>query len=192
MMRKKAGLLIAGIAGAAVLGFGVYQTNADAKDPKLNTDEIRQMVTDQYSGTITELELDKEANRTVYEIEVTDNKIETDLEMDAETGEVLKEKSGTVNRDDDDHDDYDGSHDDAQDDNVVQVNNKDLITEKEAIAIAKKEFNGKAREVEMDEDDGRVLYEIEIVKDRTEADFEIDAVSGEILEMDIDTEDDDD
>ncbi|WP_052360566.1 PepSY domain-containing protein [Oceanobacillus manasiensis] len=183
MMKKKVGLLIGSVAGAAILGFGVYQSSADAKDPKLNTEEIQQMVTEQYSGTITELELEKDATRTVYEVEVTDTENEIDLKLDASSGEVLSEKSKKVDLEDDRDD--------------VEITTKDVqkgefITVKEAISISKEQFDGEVREVELDEDDGRVVYEIELIKDRKEADFEIDAVTGEVLELDIDTEDDDD
>jgi uncharacterized membrane protein YkoI len=184
MMNKKLGLIIGSMVGATVLGLGVYHSSADAKDTKLNTDNIQQMVSEQYPGTITELELDKEGTKKVYEVEVRDGDTETDLKLDADTGEVLKEKSEVVDADDDDIDDNEKENTVAKTD--------DLISEKKATDIAKKEFDGEVREVELDEDDGRVVYEIELVKDKKEADFDIDAVTGEILEMDIDTEDDDD
>lgn len=183
MMNKKLGLIIGSMVGATVLGFGVYHSSADAKDTKLNTDSIQQMVSEQYPGTITELELDKEGTKKVYEVEVRDGDTETDLKLDADTGEVLKEKSEVIDADDD--------FDDNEKENTV-AKTDDLISEKKATDIAKKEFDGEVREVELDEDNGRAVYELELVKDKKEADFDIDAVTGEILEMDIDTEDDDD
>ena len=61
-----------------------------------------------------------------------------------------------------------------------------FISVEEAIEIALEEFSGKVEEAEFDEDDGRYLYEIEIENGDKEAEFEIDAVTGEIIDMEID------
>ena len=67
----------------------------------------------------------------------------------------------------------------------------ELITREEAIKIAEAEVDGKAYSFEKDEDDGRIEYEIELKTDRGEAEVEMDAASGKILEVDYDDLDDD-
>lgn len=49
-------------------------------------------------------------------------------------------------------------------------------------------------ELELDEDDGRLIYEIEIESVNGEAEIDIDAYTGDIISISIDTEigDDDD
>lgn len=66
---------------------------------------------------------------------------------------------------------------------------KTVIDSDTALGIALKEFPGKATEVELDEDDGRLLYEIEIESSKGEAEMEIDAYTGEILAIEIDLDD---
>lgn len=61
------------------------------------------------------------------------------------------------------------------------------ITQDEAIAIALKESPGTATKAELDDDNE---YEIEIRDGDKEIDFEIDAMTGEIREMDTDFFDD--
>ncbi|MFD0951687.1 PepSY domain-containing protein [Virgibacillus natechei] len=56
--------------------------------------------------------------------------------------------------------------------------------------IALNEFDGQITELELDEDDGRLMYEIEIEDGEDEAEIEIDAYTGEILVIEIDREDD--
>ncbi|MFJ8066659.1 PepSY domain-containing protein [Psychrobacillus sp. NPDC096426] len=68
---------------------------------------------------------------------------------------------------------------------------KPFITEKEAIAIAKKQVNGEVIEVELDEDDNRYEYEIEIRTKKAEAEITIDATTGKVLEIDLDDDNDD-
>ncbi len=61
------------------------------------------------------------------------------------------------------------------------------ITQDEAIAIALKESPGTVTKADLDDDNE---YEIEIRDGNKEIDFEIDAMTGEIREMDIDFFDD--
>ena len=50
--------------------------------------------------------------------------------------------------------------------------------------------NAKNTKVELDADDGRKIYEIEFEVDKTEYEYEIDAISGSILSKDVDRDDD--
>ena len=45
---------------------------------------------------------------------------------------------------------------------------------------------------ELDTDDGRLTYEIEIHKDKKEAEIEIDAITGEVIVVSIEEEDNED
>ena len=51
--------------------------------------------------------------------------------------------------------------------------------------LKKQGTNGKMHEIEKDEDDGRIKYEIELKTDRGEAEVEIDTVTGKILEVEF-------
>lgn len=72
---------------------------------------------------------------------------------------------------------------------VQQEQNNDVISREEAKQIALNEFQGKVVEIELDEDDGRWVYEIEIEDGKYEAELELDAVTGEIIEKEIELED---
>ena len=89
-------------------------------------------------------------------------------------------------KDDNDNDDFDN---DDSDDKVIVSDGK-FITEKAAIEIAMKQAKGTVTEIELDEDDGRVIYEIEIKDGKYEYDFDIDAISGEVLKFEKDRDDD--
>ena len=67
-------------------------------------------------------------------------------------------------------------------------NASSLITYERAIEIAREKIGSSPvlEEVELDEDDGRMIYEIEFNDGEREYEFKIDAVSGEILEFEID------
>lgn len=58
-----------------------------------------------------------------------------------------------------------------------------FISEDDAVNIALKKFAGNVVAVELDEDDGRYVYEIEIISGGKEAEFEIDAKTGKWLNV---------
>ncbi|GAA0500945.1 hypothetical protein GCM10008986_30390 [Salinibacillus aidingensis] len=66
------------------------------------------------------------------------------------------------------------------------------IIQAQAIEIARAEinFDGKVEEVELDDDDGRLYYEIEMVSATHEADIEIDAYTGAVLSISTEREED--
>lgn len=218
-MKKKIGIAIGILVGAAALGLGVYQTSASKMNPELSTDDIRKLVEDQYPGTITEMELEKEHGKTIYEVDIIGDGKKYDLKLDGDTGEVMRIKEKTVlnqgkSSGDGDSDDRiimqpkqedsskTGNKAEGKDDKnsgEKSDGNKDnknpakstVIDMKKAEKIALNEFAGTITDVSLDEDDGRMIYEMEIKADKKEAEIEIDAYTGEILVLSIETDDDD-
>lgn len=55
------------------------------------------------------------------------------------------------------------------------------ITLTEAIGIAEKEQTGTAIEADLDQENGKTVYDVTVVKDKKFYDLRIDAVSGDVL-----------
>jgi uncharacterized membrane protein YkoI len=67
------------------------------------------------------------------------------------------------------------------------------LTEMQAVEIALAEVPGEVQETELEREDGVLVYEIEILTaDGVEMEVEINADSGEILEIEAEDDDDDD
>ena len=66
-----------------------------------------------------------------------------------------------------------------------------IISKSQAIAIAQAKAPGTVTEAKLDNDDGIQVYEIEIKNGNSEYNFEIHAVTGQILEFDEDHDDKD-
>lgn len=197
-MKNKLIVTIGAIIGVVIIGFGVYQTNASQSSPKLSSEDIQQIVKDQYPGTITEIELEKKFNNYVYEVEIEEDGKEYELKLDADTGEILKleerfiEKEqmalGPNNKEVDQQDENanDKTENKAEDkkeskQNTKKSDHQNMIDAKEAIKIALNEFSGTVKEVELDKEDGRLIYEIEIVSGNNEAEIEIDVYTKEFV-----------
>lgn len=207
-MKKKIVLSVGVLAIASVLGLGIYHSNASQAEPKLSSEEIDDIVTSQYPGTITEMELEKDFNQVIYEVEITEDGNEYELKLDGNTGEVLKIKEKEMVKKQTDNIDQHPKKKQAQqqaNDQVDQKNQsqsetnenrpdqqdkrnqqKTVIDADEAVQIALKEFSGTVESVELDEDDLRLIYEVEIEAGDEEAEVEIDAYTGEVLVIDID------
>ncbi|WP_338473412.1 PepSY domain-containing protein (plasmid) [Niallia sp. XMNu-256] len=180
-MKKK--VLISTLGAALLFGgaFSVGATNNDEgrtankvnnNEAFLSTDDIKKIALQEVAGTVEEIELERKSDRIVYEVDIENNDINYDLYIDAYTGEIYSVGS-------DDDDDNVNSSDGGQ-------KNKNIISQSDATAIAEKAVNGKVIEIEKDEDDGLVKYEIELQADRGEAEIEIDAKDGKILDVEWD------
>jgi len=181
-------LAIPALAGALVLVVGGVAMAGNTGEsltvvPKglLSVAEAEAIAVKSVGGKVTGIELDRERLGNIYEVEVRSDGVEYDLDIDAKTGKVLR-----TDIDDYDNDDFD---DDNYDDKVIGSDDK-FITEKAAIEIAMKQAKGTVTEIDMDEDDNRVIYEIEIRDGKYDYDFDIDAISGEVLKFEKDRDDD--
>ena len=136
-MKKK--LLIGTLGAALVFGgaLAVSATNNDdvSKTNKtkvektfLSTDEVEKIALKEVAGIVEEIELEKQAGKSVYEVDIEKDNIDYTLHIDAYSGEIY-----TIDSDNDDDNNH--SHNGQ--------NNQNIISQADAIAIAEKAVNGK-------------------------------------------------
>ncbi|MFS0639102.1 PepSY domain-containing protein [Mesobacillus foraminis] len=181
----KRNILIAGVAGIVLLGgavgAGAFDDRAENTAPAakktentISMEKAEEIAVKEAGGIVEKVEYDKDDSRENYEVELRseDGNDDTDVKIDAVTGEVI-----SIDRDDDD------------DDNESNVQNTEVkLSKDDVIAIAVKETPGKVVEFEFDRDD--LVYELEVKTDKSEVDYEIDANTGKILEKDTDDDQD--
>ncbi|WP_052131640.1 PepSY domain-containing protein [Planococcus sp. CAU13] len=149
-------------------------------------------------GKVTDVELSEDDGRKEYEVEVHTAEYEYDFDIDAYTGEVLEQDRERLRdgdrsaaRQDVKTENGKKSTQPGNEQNVSSQNG--LISAEQAKDIALRESGGGTIvEFELDNDDGRQYYEIEIVNGQTEYELEIDAAYGSITEFELDDDDDDD
>ncbi|WP_158702732.1 PepSY domain-containing protein [Paenibacillus faecalis] len=133
------------------------------------------------NGHVDDVDLEYKNGKAYYEVEIERSKGDVDVHVDAVTGKVLS----VIDRDHDDDDDRDVRK------SVKSSHAK--ISSKQASDIAVKALGGgKVIKVELDEDDGRYIYEVEVRTSKGEADVDVDAKTGKVLSIDHDDHDDDD
>ena len=119
--------------------------------------------------------LDRDDGRMEYEVEFYSGSKEYDYDIDALTGEIRSR-------------DWELDDFDLYDDDRTQVSADNVITAEQAKAIAKAKAPSTATVVkcELDRDDGRWVYELELRDGRTEYECDINAVTGVILDWEVD------
>lgn len=138
------------------------------KDAGLDEEEVER----------SRVELDYDDGTLSYDVEFYTENEEYDYEIDAKTGSIL-----SVDREID------------KDFRNIGADTEAEYSEEEALEIALKDAKlsendiGQFR-VELERDDGYLIYKVEFYVDNEEYDYELDALTGKILEVDYEIEDD--
>lgn len=146
-----------------------------------------------------EIELDYEHGVMVYEVEFDRGYDEYNYDIDAKTGKVVA-YDNEINGRDVEYDSNpksnvkDDDDDDDDDDRVANVPAKDVIGSDAAKSAALKHAGLTASQVtelsvELDRENGKLVYEVEFKSAGYEYDYEIDAAKGSILKSDKELDD---
>lgn len=173
------------LAGALLLGgaiaAGAADTNekgstgskTEAEQDLITVEEAKKIALSEAEGRVESIELERVKGKQYYEIDIVNGEKDFDIKINALDGKVI-----SINRERDDDDDNDQSE--------IEINGEKIISEQKAIEIAEKEVNGMMKEIEIDEDDGQILYEVELQTNKGEADVDIDAETGKVLKVELD------
>lgn len=140
----------------------------------LSEDEAFQIALDdaQVAGTeVTNMRVSQETEngKVIYDVEFYAGVMEYDYEIDAETGAIL-EKDMEI------------------EDDFQAVDLAVSVSKEEAVKLLLEKVPGASEQnihMKLEEDDGRVVYEGEVLYDKKEYDFEISAQTGEILSWEV-------
>lgn len=123
-----------------------------------------------------EKEEKKEKKETEDEIEPDkSHKENNETDQDNQNNEKQEEKE-QEQADEENQDEQESEHQETQ----------TVISPEEAGNIALEEFAGEIDDIDLEEDDGRTFYEVEIEREDQEAEIKIDAYTGEVLVIEID------
>lgn len=162
--------------------------NQNSTGKMLNASQAKALALKAADGKVDDVDLERRNGQTFYEVEI-DRKGTHDVvvRLDAYTGKIL----AVVNDEDyDDDDDYKGTV--TGNTSNTSASKQVKLTASQASNIALKQVTGgKVTKVELDHDDGRYVYEIELRTAQGEADVDIDANTGKVLSFDQDFDDQD-
>ncbi|ASA24242.1 PepSY domain-containing protein [Paenibacillus donghaensis] len=179
------------VTGGSVYGISTVQ-GAPAGTPNNQTSQQKavigfakaeQLALKEAQGVVESIELEGRAGSKRYEVEIEQANRDVDVLIDAYTGKTLKVR----NDDDRDHDNRSVNSTTAGQNSGAKV-----IGAGAASAAAAKAATGTVTEVNLDRDDGELLYEVELQDGRTSTEVGVDAFTGKVVYVDADHDDDDD
>jgi len=162
-------LLLAIGGGYLLAQTGLLSGNAE-KQEMITAAAAKEIALDLYPGTIVSFDFDNDDRKPHYDIEITSETEKVDIEVDAVSSNAVITEREAIGQDNDDKD------------QATALENA-KISQDDAIAIAMKQFNGALHEVDIDEDDNRFVYDIELRSATEKAEFEIDTQTGEVLKF---------
>lgn len=166
-------MLIPAMAGVIAIG-GVAMASDSvpasvaSKDQLISLKEAKQLAAQKVGGVVTEIELDQENGRFVYEVDAVAKGVEYELHVNALSREVVIVEKSTDTKWTD-----------------------KMITEEQAVAIAKGMVNAIVKDIELDKDDNRYYYDIELEDDNFEYEVKVNAITSEVIKFDKEALDDD-
>ncbi|MDX8045157.1 PepSY domain-containing protein [Gracilibacillus sp. S3-1-1] len=141
-------------------------------DAFISMEKAKNIATDMYPGVVTEMEMDEDDGRYYYEMELVTETGEVELAIHANTGEILY-----ISVDEDD--------DKVKQANLAENKNEWLSAE-EVRSIALEKYAGTIVEFDLEDEDERYIYEVEIRTDKGDVELEIDASTGDFLKVEYD------
>ncbi|MFS2173249.1 MULTISPECIES: PepSY domain-containing protein [Priestia] len=124
-------------------------------------------------GDITNIQLAVDDGVKQYEVDITKGNKEYDVDIDSRSGKIIE-------FDEDQKDD-----DDEKEENLQ--NASPAISLDQAIKTALKSAKGTVNETDLDQENNRLVYEIEIdTADKREATVSVDAKNGDVISVEID------
>ena len=143
--------------------------------------------------TFKKVELDHDDNRMRYEIVLVAGSREYEYELDAQDGAVLSWDYEELENDDlPEQDTGDADEDDDSDDRPETAPGGSVLSPEAARASALQHAglsSASFTKTKLDQDDGRSVYEIEFHTEDCEYEYQIDAITGAVLDYEMNVED---
>ncbi|WP_280158166.1 PepSY domain-containing protein [Priestia megaterium] len=124
-------------------------------------------------GDITNIQLAVDDGVKQYEVDITKGNKEYDVDIDSSSGNIIE---------------FDEEQKDGEDEKEEEIQNvSPAISLDQAIKTALKSAKGTVNETDLDQENNRLVYEIEIdTADKREATVSVDAKNGGVISVEID------
>lgn len=124
-------------------------------------------------GDITNIQLAVDDGVKQYEVDITKGNKEYDVDIDSSSGNIIE---------------FDEEQKDDEDEKEEELQNvSPAISLDQAIKTALKSAKGTVNETDLDQENNRLVYEIEIdTADKREATVSVDAKNGGVISVEID------
>lgn len=166
-------IVLVGFNSVFILGQqnAVYTEKLESSE-EISEEQAKLIALNIASGVVEEIEEKTINGITFYEIEIEDDFFETELKINKKNGSIFQ-----ITQEEKDEDiSEDLENNDSQIDEAT-------LTEEQIINIALKLIGGKFVNLEIERENGKLIYEVKIEANGDTAEVEVDAKTGEVLEI---------
>ncbi len=164
-------IVLVGFNSVFILGQQNTVYNEKLESPQeINEEQAKEIALNVVNGVIKEVEERTVNGVSFYEVEIEDDTLETELKI-SKDGNIFQitqeEKDEEI----------------SQEELKELKASEDLLTEEKIIGIALKLINGRFISLEVEREGGKLIYGIKIDSNGETAEVEVDAKTGEVLEI---------
>lgn len=179
------GMLILATAGVGIY-IGIYFTAE--KMGEMTQKEAEAIIREELNGEVLSFEREWEfGTPSIIKMTIKTEKNYEDIEMDASNGQILRREAEYVLSSLDSHVAEESSSTiPTVMSNVAEEHSSatPVIMPEEAIELALEKVTGNVKDIELDEENHNMIYEVEIEEGSKEHNVHVDAMSGSILMVD--------
>jgi uncharacterized membrane protein YkoI len=155
----------------ATAGIGIYF--AAEKMGEMTQEEAEAIVRDDHNGEVLSFARDWEwefGTPSIIKMAITTENSYEEIEMDASSGQIIRRETNHLL-----------SSLNSSVSGESSTSTAPVIMPEEAIKLALDEVKGNVKEIELDEEDHNIIYELEIEEGSREYNVHVDAMTGSIL-----------
>ncbi|GCF94619.1 lipoprotein [Enterococcus florum] len=156
-------------------------TVSDTESTKTNVEGIAVSASDALKAypdtSVTSLELEPSLGTYYYEVKGMDDDTEYDVKINAETGDLKKEREEAL--DDDEKNGVERQEEELSIDGILSI-------EEAANAAVKAVGKGEAKEWSLEKEMSTTYWEVKVLDGRSETSVKLDAKTGDVLETELD------
>ncbi|KIX90012.1 hypothetical protein TP70_09840 [Staphylococcus microti] len=140
----------------------------DVKDIQTEPEKAIETAQKEFDGQVKNIEYKQDNGEWVYKIDLVNGQNEAEVKVSDKDNKVLTSEQET--------------EDDMQEQKVVDLDS--VVSYKDAIKTAQKEMKGDLKQWKLNHDNGKLVYEVELVDQNKESEVIIDAKTGKVKGMD--------
>ena len=136
--------------------------------------EVIEIARGEFEGVVTQVDLDRYRDGRYYDIEMESDTEDFDIKIDATTLEIIQSETES---------------DSNLDEEELAKFNGEIASIEELVESTREYFDGIIEDIDLDEEDGVIIYEVDITDDYLDIELEINAEDLSIIEFEIETRD---
>ncbi|MCS4486674.1 PepSY domain-containing protein [Staphylococcus americanisciuri] len=144
------------------------KTTVDLNEIKTQPEEAIKTAQQSFDGQVKKIEYKQDNGQWIYKIDLVNGNNEAEVKVSDQDNKVLASEEEVES--------------DNQTQKVIDLDN--VVSYKEAVETAQKEMNGDLKQWKLNHDNGKLVYEVELMDQNKDTEIIVDAKTGKVMGTD--------